>query len=952
MMSSNYSSGMGKKILFIFMILTNVYIGAFSQVSINNTNAIPHTSSMLDISSINKGLLIPRMSMAEMTAISSPAEGLLVYVNSGASGLYQYRSGNWEKLFAFSGSLTNGGVLFGSNASFAQNNNHFFWNDTQKYLGLGTNTPNSTLSVTNTNSQISWIAADFGDITGSRLIMGNLSGNPTIGATTSALTTWDTLAINPGGQVSMPFYAGLNARLLAIKSSGVLSSLGFSNGLLLENDTFQLGGRLSKNTNILLNRKQFSLQGGSPGQINTVSSNSSPDVFAIFTDFGQSFVTQTNGILNKVSILMGHDQFGFLGYYEVYLGNGYGGPIIATDNIFIPTYNSNIYVDIPLNIAVTEGQFYTIRIHTIGNTTRHAVASDNIQGILFHGFSNLSGVDLTLKIYETETVFDLLKVDGQTKTVAIEGNSSKLKISSLEGTGIRNVVVSSNGTLGAISDPLGTVTNVTGEFPIQVSNNNTTPMVSISQATSTVAGYLSPGDYNVFNNKQNALPNATSVASGILTSTDWVTFNNKQSATSFAGTSSNGVLSGTDWNTFNNKQSATSFANAAGSGVLSSTDWNTFNNKQSASSFSGATSNGVLSMTDWNTFNNKQSTTNFASTSTNGVLSSTDWNIFNNKYNLPSLTSGSLLFSDGNTLAQKNSHLYWDNTNNALGIGTNTPSAGLNIHGYGWNNGFRISQSVTGGVGPAIYLDGDRDFAIISTSSGASAGANRLNIYDATADQSRIVIDQNGAMGIGENAPTSKLQVTGTAGLKVSSDHTGTGYVDWISGNFGGQEGKRVVIGVFDTIATIGAHNNTLDQWRNIAINPSASGNVGIGTTNPQYKLDVNGSQRVTGNLTVIGNIKQSVHQISISVPAATYPVINPFVGGSTTPTYGETTAIWVHNLGYNPVIMTSFDFSAGGYLHHVNVSYRHVDNDAIEFYFSNASVNVATGLINVIVVN
>ena len=53
-----------------------------------------------------------------------------------------------------------------------------------------------------------------------------------------------------------------------------------------------------------------------------------------------------------------------------------------------------------------------------------------------------------------------------------------------------------------------------------------------------------------------------------------------------------------------------------------------------------------------------------------------------------------------------------------------------------------------------------------------------------------------------------------------------------------------------------------------------------------------------------------------------------------------------------NPVIMTSFDSSAGGYLHHVNVSYRHVDNDTIEFYFSNASANVATGLINVIVVN
>lgn len=68
-----------------------------------------------------------------------------------------------------------------------------------------------------------------------------------------------------------------------------------------------------------------------------------------------------------------------------------------------------------------------------------------------------------------------------------------------------------------------------------------------------------------------------------------------------------------------------------------------------------------------------------ATTSSDGYLTSTNWNTFNGKFNLPSLTSGSVLFSDGTTIAQKNSNFFWDNTNNRLGIGTASPTAKLQI---------------------------------------------------------------------------------------------------------------------------------------------------------------------------------------------------------------------------------------------------------------------------------
>jgi len=51
-----------KKLVFIFGVL-GVWISTFGQnnVAINETGADPHPSAMLDVSSTNKGVLIPRM---------------------------------------------------------------------------------------------------------------------------------------------------------------------------------------------------------------------------------------------------------------------------------------------------------------------------------------------------------------------------------------------------------------------------------------------------------------------------------------------------------------------------------------------------------------------------------------------------------------------------------------------------------------------------------------------------------------------------------------------------------------------------------------------------------------------------------------------------------------------------------------------------------------------------
>jgi hypothetical protein len=68
-----------------------------TQVGIGTST--PHASSILDISSSSKGLLIPRMTSAQRSAITSPSEGLMVYQTDGSKGIWIYIGNDWKIAF-------------------------------------------------------------------------------------------------------------------------------------------------------------------------------------------------------------------------------------------------------------------------------------------------------------------------------------------------------------------------------------------------------------------------------------------------------------------------------------------------------------------------------------------------------------------------------------------------------------------------------------------------------------------------------------------------------------------------------------------------------------------------------------------------------------------------------------------------------------------------------------
>ena len=180
----------------------------------------------------------------------------------------------------------------------------------------------------------------------------------------------------------------------------------------------------------------------------------------------------------------------------------------------------------------------------------------------------------------------------------------------------------------------------------------------------------------------------------------------------------------------------------------------------------------------------------------------------------PDVPTGSVLFgSPTDSYTWDSTNFHWDDVNNRLGLGTNTPDALLTVAGVG-----AFGDGATGF--PSITNTGDLDtgfwFPLSNTIAASTAGVERIRITS------------TGEIGIGTISPDALLTVAGVGafgdGSASTPSITNTG--DLNTGLW------------FPTADTIAASTAGVERVRIDSL-----GNVGIGTTTLTHRLNVIGGR-------------------------------------------------------------------------------------------------------------
>jgi len=185
-------------------------------------------------------------------------------------------------------------------------------------------------------------------------------------------------------------------------------------------------------------------------------------------------------------------------------------------------------------------------------------------------------------------------------------------------------------------------------------------------------------------------------------------------------------------------------------------------------------------------------------------------------------------FWSGTSALSSDANLYWDNSNDRLGIGTSAPGAKLDVRGSGGGYLKFDTSSSNGSIKSDFNLQLYAD-----PEDGNTSGLQNIQFFTAGTNE-KMRLDYSGRLGIGTTSPTSRLSLSGSqAALDLTRGTTGDSKWEFSS------DSTKLYIAEMST--------GTRDY---IMTFKETSGNVGIGTTSPVTALDVRGEVSVAYNAT------------------------------------------------------------------------------------------------------
>ena len=598
----------------------------------------------------------------------------------------------------------------------------------------------------------------------------------------------DSRVINLDNRVTI-----LNNSVTSLAANAVTSA---SNGLSKSGNNVVLGGSLTSPVTILQAGNALRLTGGNVG-IGTATPSATLETQGDFRvsnglttaslgttgtgnyvlnngsiDVGQSFTLPMGGTITSIQLV---STSTYSTTFMLYNGGGNGGSALTPPQAisFVAGTPTLVALTTPINVSGT-----TTLVLAQANGLRAFLGSSYPGGNVYFGSGPSGSLDLEFAVnYTTGAATNAFYVatsgnvgigTSGTPSQKLDVTGGSIKIS----TAGQGLIFPDGSTQTTAAGAGSTGGIVASNAPLSGSGTGASPL-QINQVTNSTDGYLSSANFNSITDQLNTTRDGVSMLNSRVTILDVESINLRNRVSNVQNDVNNLAASKLSYITASTPLSGDG---TAASPLIIAT--------------ATATTTGALTSADFTTFSNKGT------------------------FTLPTLNSGSVLFSNGSSIAQNNSSFFWDDANGRLGLGTTAPAQKLDVTG----GSIKISTAGQGlifpdgstlttaaGAGNSTVVAGPGLSSSISgtTTTVKLGGTSLTAATDVPLGGQNLTFSGSGNVGIGTSTPpTQKLDVNGNMRVgaastpgKVMTQTTGTNNMLAVAYGMTGYNGTGVYNG-------------------------------------------------------------------------------------------------------------------------------------------------------------